>query len=375
MQNAGKFVLIASLVAALAACSGTSRKAAPATGPHDRWGVEWLCRPGETSDPCASDLATTVIEPSGAMHLERLSPSAAPRVDCFYVYPTVSGQPTVNANLEIDFRLQAVALAQVARFSQLCRVYAPVYRQITLAALDHPGRIRQANALEAYNDVLRAFHDYLAHYNDGRGIVFIGHSQGAAILDRLLAREVDRVPALRRRLVVALLMGGNVTSRDFAYIPACTSTARPGCIVAYSSFTLRPSDHSLFGRITSDAGVRLLSHPLSRGRILCVNPAAPGGGTSLLHPAFPSFVLSFLGGKGLPQSVSTAWVSFPRRYKARCDRSGDASWLQVAPVRPGITPTLARFEDPAIGLHILDVNIALDDLVRLARDEVAAYSP
>ena len=59
--------------------------------------------------------------------------------------------------------------------------------------------------------MLSAFRDYLAHYNDGRGIVFIGHSQGAVILIRLLQQEVDRTPALRNRLVSALLMGGNVT--------------------------------------------------------------------------------------------------------------------------------------------------------------------
>ena len=46
-----------------------------------------------------------------------------------------------------------------------------------------------------------------AHYNDGRGIVFIGHSQGASILIALLKRGVDAKPAVRRRLVSALLRG------------------------------------------------------------------------------------------------------------------------------------------------------------------------
>ena len=374
MPSAWKLAVVAALVVALAACGGSAHKAPSTVGPRDRWGVVWLCRPGESDDPCASDLTTTVVEPDGATHVERLSPSARAPVDCFYVYPTVSGQPTVNASLAIDLRLQEVAVAQAARFSQVCRVYAPVYRQITLTALDHPRRITLADALVAYDSVLRAFRDYLAHYNDGRGIVFIGHSQGAAILDRLVARQVDRVPSVRRRLVSALLMGGNVTSGDFAHIPACTSTARSGCVVAYSSFTSKPSAGSQFGRTTSDAGVRLLARPPSPdARIICVDPAAPGGGTALLHPAVPSLVLAFLGGKGLP-SVSTPWVSFPGRYESRCESSGDASWLQVTPVRPGTVPALTRLEDPAIGLHILDVNIALDDLVGLVRGEAAAYA-
>ena len=135
----------------------------------------------------------------------------------------------MNANLQIGLRETAVALTQASRFSQVCKVYAPVYRQITLGALAHPGRITLANALVTYRSVLSAFRDYLAHYNQGRGIVFIGHSQGATILIRLLQQEVDRSPSVRRRLVSALLLGGNVTvprgrttGGDFAHIPACT---------------------------------------------------------------------------------------------------------------------------------------------------------
>ena len=41
----------------------------------------------------------------------------------------------------------------------------------------------------AYQDVRSAFFDYLAHDNDGRGIVFIGHSQGAGVLRRLLRAQ------------------------------------------------------------------------------------------------------------------------------------------------------------------------------------------
>ena len=71
-----------------------------------------------------------------------------------------------------------------------------------------------------------------AHYNDGRGIVFIGHSQGASILIALLKRVVDAKPAVRRRLVSALLLGENVTvpkgravGGDFEHIPASSRPA------------------------------------------------------------------------------------------------------------------------------------------------------
>jgi hypothetical protein len=322
-----------------------------------------------------------VIGPTGAERI--VQAAAAPRapVDCFYVYPSVSGQSTTNANLAVDFRLQAVATVQTAPFSQVCRVYAPVYRQITLAALEHPARITLADALVAYRSVATAFRDYLLHYNRGRGVVLIGHSQGASVLIRLIEQTFDRAPLLRRRLVSALLLGGNVTvakghtsGGSFTHIPACRTSRQTGCVVAYSSFTGKPSTHSQFGRATSDAGVPLLAphHSMQGLQDLCVNPAAPEGGTAPLEPALPSLVLALLGNPF--SGARTPWVVFRGRYTGRCESAGDATWLQVSAIRPGGEALLTRIQDPALGLHILDVNVALNDLVRLVRTEAAAYA-
>jgi hypothetical protein len=309
------------------------------------------------------------------------SPAKNPPVDCFYVYPTISGQQTVNANLQAGFRETEVAIAQASRFSQACRVYAPVYRQITLNAIDHPARITVADAQIAYRSVLAAFRDYLAHYNHGRGIVFIGHSQGAVILIRLLRQEVDGDRALRRRLVSALLMGGNVTvprgrtvGGDFAHIPACTSAAQTGCVVAYSSFTSKPPPNSQFARTSSDAGVGLLARtPSRRLRIMCVNPASPAGGRAPLDPYLPSLVLNFLPSASSLR-VATPWVAFPGEYTGGCETSGDATWLQVnRRAGPDRRPVLGRLEEPVLGLHVLDVNIALGNLVQLVRAQAATY--
>jgi hypothetical protein len=324
-----------------------------------------------------------VVARDGATRLQRDRRARDPAVDCFYVYPTISGQPTINANLSIGFRQRAIALAQASRFSEVCRVYAPVYRQITLSALSHPSRITRADALVAYDSVLSAFRDYLAHYNHGRGIVFIGHSQGATILIHLLEREVDRTPSLRRRLVSAVLLGGNVTVHkgrstggDFSNIPACSSTTQTGCVVAYSSFTAKPPSNSQFGRTTSDAGVRLLA-PADRSRelrILCVNPAAPGGGTRPLDPYIPSLALTFLPGRHALQ-VRTPWVAFPGEYTARCESSGNATWLQITHAdKHDRRPPLTGLKDATLGLHVLDVNIALGNLVALVRDQAAAFT-
>src|SRR5262249_34005324 len=151
-------------------------------------------------------------------------------------YPSVSAQPTVNANLNVDPELTAVAEVQASRFSQTCRVFAPVYPELTVVATNSAGEQAAAARAMAYEGVRSAWRDYLAHDNRGRGIVFIGHSQGAGMLTQLLSSEIDPNPKLRRRLVSALLLGGNVTvaagrdsGGDFQHIRACHRRDQTGC--------------------------------------------------------------------------------------------------------------------------------------------------
>ena len=93
-------------------------------------------------------------------------------------------------------------------FRNACRLFAPLYRQVTLSAL-HAAMRRQPDGADRelpYADVRAAWRDYLAHDNHGRPFVLIGHSQGSALLKRLLAEEIDGKP-VQRRLLSAILPG------------------------------------------------------------------------------------------------------------------------------------------------------------------------
>ena len=153
--------------------------------------TEWLCRPGQAHDPCTAPLATTVVPASGARTIQSGQDDAGSKFDCFYVYPTVSTQHSDNANLTVQPAEVAAAVTQASRFSQVCQVWAPMYRQRTESSLlKGLGADPHADAV-AYESVLSAWEDYLAHDNHGRPVVFLGHSQGAAMLIRLLASQVD----------------------------------------------------------------------------------------------------------------------------------------------------------------------------------------
>jgi hypothetical protein len=371
-------VLSAVVFAGIAPVSAQSGRAGrAATQPTE---TVWLCRPGLPDNPCESDLTTTVVRSDGSQKVRRATPAKKPPVDCFYVYPTVSAQPTVNANLNIDPELIAVAQTQASRFSQVCRVYAPVYPQLTIAAIG--GSATQEARATAYAGVLSAWKEYLTKYNRGRGVVFIGHSQGSGMLTQLLKSEIDPNPKLRRRTVSALLLGSNVrvakgkkVGGDFQHLSACERNTQAHCVVAYSMFSETPPANALFGRVGTGPRAGSGQDP-STLQVLCVNPASLKG-TGTLQPflrttRFPGPIGAAAGD---PPSAPTPWVEYPKLYSARCEQTPDSTWLQVTDIGAPDAPRLPVRSSlpPTWGLHLGDVNLALGNLVDLVRHQAAAY--
>ncbi len=371
----------------LAGCGGSKRAqtttaAAAAPSPRDREGVVWLCRPGVAPDPCRTSLDTTVIENSGARHIEHDAPAANPPIDCFYIYPTVTPQKTPNANLRIQPQERSVARIQAARFSQVCRVYAPIYRQVPIDRIVDR-TVTSENAITAYAGVLKAFQDYLVHYNDGRGFVLIGHSQGAAALIALIRQHIDLRPSIRKRLVSAILLGGNVLEPntpggrgDFVHVRPCTSAQDTHCVVAYSSFTREPPANSYFGRTGEGLNPFGLRTPSTVVHVVCTNPAALGGGSAPLEAMLPVAAFSVVAGASPGRDITTPWVAYPGSLTARCESRDGATWLQIDPqnsyARTALT-LAGAFLGARWGLHLIDVNVALGNLVALVRSESAAY--
>lgn len=370
-------VLAALVVAGCSSSSSSARRPVavppttvpPSTVPSptsstDAAGTVWLCRPGEADDPCTVPYSATSIAADGS-RAPQVSTEPKPGVDCFYVYPTVSNEAGVNADLRIQREETAAAFGQASPFSQVCRVWAPMYRQITTTALIKAVTTDRPALDIAYRSLLSAWQDYLANYNDGRPIVFIGHSQGSAMLIRLLKSQVDTSPKLRARTVMAILAGGNVAvpkgkqvGATFQHLPLCSASARTHCVIAYSTFPRQPPRFSLFGRPGS--GVSLLSGERAGAglQVACVNPAAISGGAAELNPEFPTAEGAIPG-----KPVSTTWVTFPNLYRAQCQTGGGASWLQVTAHDRGGRPVVKESLGPTWGFHRDDVNLALGDLV------------
>jgi hypothetical protein len=341
--------------------------------------VVWLCFPGHKPDPCTPGLSTTVYTPTfeqvGVQHPKAVK---NPGIDCFYVYPTVSGQKTGNSNLQIDPEEKSIALYQAARYSQYCKVYAPMYRQETLDGIGLGTPTTKPNAAEALSDVENAFETYLHKYNHGRGFVLIGHSQGSFVLRSVIAKLVDPKPAVRKLFVSAILMGGNVLVKkgegiggDFKRIPACQADSQIHCVIAFSTFDQTPPSDTLFGvPPAADKG----------DQVLCTNPAALGGGSGILDTISPSAPfdpqsalaagIALLGVK-FP-TPPTVWWAAPGDYSATCETLNGATVLEITP-RDG-APTPNPSPTPGWGLHLLDANIALGNLIGIVKDQAAAFA-
>jgi hypothetical protein len=377
------------LSAALGGHAGAQTQGAPL--PRLDYGdpANWLCLPGR-ADACAVDLSVMRVNSRGQTNLDEFEPARSPRVDCFYVYPTLSPDPGEFSDMNPGPEERRIIAQQFARFSAACRTFAPLYRQYTLRAL---GRVLDPSARRpidvelatapprgggAYADVVEAFRHYMANDNQGRGVVLIGHSQGAMHLTRLIAEEFDGTP-LQGQLVSAILLGANVQvpqglnlGGSFRSIPLCRADNQTGCVITYSSYrdTDPPGEGAFFGQ-----GVD--------GMIAgCTNPADLRRGTGQPDSIFQTGTAAWTGDPLRP--VGTPFVQTPGLVTTTCVSGPAGTYLQV---HVNADPRGARIDeipgdimrqggrDRNWGLHLADFELSMGDLVQIVQRQARAWRP
>jgi hypothetical protein len=380
---------LAGTVSAQTGASAQPASAAPAQANNYADAASWLCRPGR-QDACAVDLNTTIVAADGRLTKEAWTADRNAPIDCFYVYPTVSTDATPNSDMTADAAELNVVRQQFARFGSKCRPYAPSYRQITLAGLRRvlasPGDVATVfGAGLQYDDVRDAWRHYLQNDNQGRGFVLVGHSQGSFILMQLIRQEIDGKP-IQSRMVSAILMGATmVVPKDkdvggtFKNIALCRSGSQTGCAISFASFrsTVPPPANTLFGKVADPTLAAA-----------CTNPAALGGGGGQLHAYLAKDGRTITGTAAAKpwvvpeQPIDTPWVSVPGLLTAACRTNEHATYLEITvngnPSDPrvdditgdlgGGTQVLANW-----GLHLIDVNLAMGNLLDIVGQQAKAY--
>jgi hypothetical protein len=352
----------------------------------------WLCRPDLADNKCKVDLDATVIKPDGRLEIEKFVAASNPTIDCFFVYPTVSLDPGWSSDWVPDKMEWDDVKLQFARFGSACRLYAPIYRQGTLTGLrvarggPQPTGERLPQGVGGYQDVLDAWNWYMANENKGRGVVLIGHSQGAGLIARLIAGEIEAKPA-QKQFVSGLILGASVMVPDgkdiggtFKSIPLCRSESQTGCVISYASFrdTNPPPPSARFGRAGQNGTIAACNNPAS---------LATGKGTA------DSYFLTrgFLNGSAgtiqpawaTPEpKITTSFVKVPGLVSTTCVKRGDFSYLEM---HVNADPADARTDqlageiiratgpDLAWGLHLIDMDHSMGDLIRIVRAQANAW--
>lgn len=369
------------IAAAALAAAVPAQSQAPVAAPDYAKPSNWLCLPGR-ADTCSTPLPTAALNPNGYGSVGNSRPAKDPPIDCFYVYPTVSNDRGMNSDLMVGREERLVAESQLARFASVCRPFAPVYRQMTLAsvaAYAAGGDITQAATL-AYGDVLAAWRNYIRTRNQGRSFVLIGHSQGSLMVQQLIAREIENDRTVARRMKLAIIPGynalvpqGKLVGGTFKRTPLCSRPDESGCVMTWVSFREKnvPPRGAIFG-YSAQPGMT----------VGCVNPARPGSRRweSLDSYWFTRSTLPVPGGPiqwSSEGAAPTPYVRTEGLVSARCVNDGPRGYLSI---RTNADPRDQRTDRvggevavlgmflPGWGMHLADIAVAQGDLVRKVED-------
>jgi hypothetical protein len=347
----------------------------------------WVCRPDITPNECDRNIDATEIKPDGTLEVVKHVPAKDPEFDCFYVAPTVwlgrTAQMTDFSQTGVDLMLDPLR-SQAARFTRVCRMYAPLYRQAGLSGVVLTSGADIALSLQ---DVRDAFAYYLEHENQGRDFVILSHSQGTFNATSLIKRDIDEKPEVRAKLLSAVLLGGQPytppgerTGGSFKNIPTCTIPGERGCAIGYVSFAKEAP--ATAGALLGHIGVTFENDPVDpNGRVICTEPAALAGNTGRYKGSyFPMQLQSTQFGTPTPiPGVETPFVLYRDLFRGKCVYENGQSYLEVS-IEPQPTDTRelptyrnAVLESVGFGLHLVDYNIPLDDLIDVVALQASSH--
>lgn len=143
--------------------------------------------------------------------------------DLFIICPTVDLGTDGHTNMSLaDEQTKAsfVGALNMQRgiYDADCRMYAPYYRQATLADYTLPAQEAAPYFDLAYSDVRAAFMYYMQHENNGRPFVLSGFSQGAEMCLRLL-KEFGKTDFVQDNMIACYAIGWRFTPQEAEQYP------------------------------------------------------------------------------------------------------------------------------------------------------------
>jgi hypothetical protein len=150
--------------------------------------------------------------------------------------------------------------------------------------------------------------------------------------------------------------------------------------VTYVSFraTAPPPANTRFGKVETPGLIGA-----------CTNPGALGGGSATLHAYLAADGRTIVGTSPPPpwvipeRRLETPWVSVPDLLSARCTSNEHATYLEITVNGDTSDPRTDNiYGDLGVGpqiladwgLHLIDVNLAMGNLVEIVREQSRAWT-
>ena len=158
------------------------------------------------------------------------------KASVFYVHPTTYWGADWNPkkkSIPQERVKNLLIINQAAAFSACCEVFAPHYRQANLYSFwDIQGDGGKALRV-AYQDVKDAFEEFI-NINGNKPFILAGHSQGTALLRRLII-EFETKKHFTDNLIAAYLVGFNIKEEQFKNVQSCKSANDTGCYLSWNT--------------------------------------------------------------------------------------------------------------------------------------------
>jgi hypothetical protein len=166
----------------------------------------------------------------------------------------------------------------------------------------------------------------------------------------------------------------------FQHMPLCHAATQTGCVITYAAFRANapPPTNSRFGKVQGEG--------MMAG---CTNPAALGGGSGELHAYLGSRRSGVSDAEAEPgpwvkppQAIDTPFVSVPGLLSAECVADEHGSYLAVTVHGDPAGPRTGDIVGDVVyggqvlpdwGLHLIDVHLAMGNLIDIVRQQSKAY--
>jgi len=160
--------------------------------------------------------------------------------DVFFVHPTTYGTTNMGMNASLDDAenrqlTDGAVRGQVLVFQEYCNIFAPRYRQMSIAGLSMSDEEQEPYLRVGLSDVVAAFAYYLEHDNGGRPFFLAAHSQGSDLMHHVLAEHREMISD--DQLVAAYLIGWTFTRQDLEafHLPLAVTPEQTGGLIVWNT--------------------------------------------------------------------------------------------------------------------------------------------